>query len=298
MKLRRSVSAFKFRASDGAKLTPDTRYLKPDTHSAFAFTMIEIALCLAIIGFALVAIIGVLPIGMDVQKQNREETIINQEATVWMDAIRNGARGYDDLTNYIIGITNFYRDYTINNGTTNAGALNSVIYTRAGALNTGSSIVGILSTPKFWWTSPNTFRSNFVVAGVYAISGSAVEKPPQKNQDVLDLAFKYRLIPEIAPYVPLDPASTNFSVLTNPPAQLSATNSTEFIARMNRWREVQTLQANSYDIRLSFAWPLQPSGLGNGRQTFRLFTTGCVTNVPNSPLYFIQPSIYMQVNSK
>jgi len=33
-----------------------------------AFTMIEIALCLAIIGFALVAIIGVLPTGMGVQK--------------------------------------------------------------------------------------------------------------------------------------------------------------------------------------------------------------------------------------
>jgi len=72
-----------------------------------AFTMIEIALCLAIIGFALVAIIGVLPTGMGVQKDNREETIIDQDATVWMDAIRNGAQGYNDLTNYIVAITNF-----------------------------------------------------------------------------------------------------------------------------------------------------------------------------------------------
>ena len=44
--------------------------------------MIEIALSLAIIGFALVAIIGVLPIGMNVQKDNREATIVNQDATV------------------------------------------------------------------------------------------------------------------------------------------------------------------------------------------------------------------------
>ena len=70
------------------------------------FTMVEIALCLAIIGFALVAIIGVLPTGLNVQQTNREETVIDQDAAVWMDAIRNGGRGYDDLTNYIIAITN------------------------------------------------------------------------------------------------------------------------------------------------------------------------------------------------
>src|SRR5436190_18277631 len=39
------------------------------------FTMIEIALCIAIIGFALVAIIGILPAGMQVQKDNREDTV-------------------------------------------------------------------------------------------------------------------------------------------------------------------------------------------------------------------------------
>ena len=60
--------------------------------------MIEIAISLAIIGIALVAIIGVLPLGVNVQKDNREETIINQDATVLVEAIRNGARGADDLT--------------------------------------------------------------------------------------------------------------------------------------------------------------------------------------------------------
>src|SRR5436190_5693550 len=75
------------------------------------FTIIEIALCLAIIGFALVAIIAVLPRGLNVQKQNRQETIIGQDAEVWMGAIRSGARGYDDLTNYVICITNFWTRY-------------------------------------------------------------------------------------------------------------------------------------------------------------------------------------------
>ena len=74
--------------------------------SSSAFTMIEIAISLAVIGFALVAIIGILPTGMQVQKDNRQETIINQDASVWMDAIRSGARGYDDLTNYVLAITN------------------------------------------------------------------------------------------------------------------------------------------------------------------------------------------------
>ena len=60
------------------------------------FTLVEIAISLAVIAFALVAIIGVLPTGMQVQRDNREETIINQEATYFATAIRNGARGLDE----------------------------------------------------------------------------------------------------------------------------------------------------------------------------------------------------------
>ena len=81
------------------------------SRSSLGFTMIEIAISLAIIGFALVAIIGVLPIGMNAQKENREETIINQDATVLMDAIRSGAQGLDDLTNYVVAITNTVTEY-------------------------------------------------------------------------------------------------------------------------------------------------------------------------------------------
>ena len=71
------------------------------TRRSSAFTMIEIAISLAVIGFALVAIIGILPTGMQVQKDNRQETIINQDATYLIEAIRGGARGLDDLTNYV-----------------------------------------------------------------------------------------------------------------------------------------------------------------------------------------------------
>ena len=69
------------------------------------------ALCLAIIGFALVAIIAALPRGLDVEKKNREDTIVGQDATKWMDEIRNGEQGDDDLTNYVIAITNFWTTF-------------------------------------------------------------------------------------------------------------------------------------------------------------------------------------------
>src|SRR5512137_2859702 len=75
--------------------------------SAAAFTMIEIAISLAIIGFALVAIIGILPFGMGVQKDNRHETIINQDASIFLSALRGGEQGVDDLTNYVFAITNY-----------------------------------------------------------------------------------------------------------------------------------------------------------------------------------------------
>ena len=73
----------------------------PKSRRAKAFTMMEVAISLAIIGIALVAIIGVLPIGMNVQQDNRQETIIGQDASVLIEDIRNGALGGDDLTNYV-----------------------------------------------------------------------------------------------------------------------------------------------------------------------------------------------------
>jgi len=73
-----------------------------------AFTMVEIALCLGVIAIALVAIIGVLPTGVRVQRHNREDTIINAEGMLWLVAIRSGSRGLDYLTNFVDNITGSY----------------------------------------------------------------------------------------------------------------------------------------------------------------------------------------------
>jgi type II secretory pathway pseudopilin PulG len=48
------------------------RFLENRTRRQNAFTMVEIALCLAIVGFALVVIMGVLPLGGQAQKKNRK----------------------------------------------------------------------------------------------------------------------------------------------------------------------------------------------------------------------------------
>jgi len=70
----------------------------PATSRAGGFTMLEIAIALGVIAFALIAIIGILPTGLQTQRDTREETIVNQDARLLVEAIRTGGR---DLTSDI-----------------------------------------------------------------------------------------------------------------------------------------------------------------------------------------------------
>ena len=54
--------------------------------------MAEIAISLGVIAFALIAIVGILPSGLNVQRDNREETIVNQDARLLLAAIKSGGR--------------------------------------------------------------------------------------------------------------------------------------------------------------------------------------------------------------
>lgn len=67
-----------------------------------AFTMVEIALALAVIAFALVAIIGILPTGLNIAQLSREESIVNRDGTYLLEALRNGAQGMVDLSDYYL----------------------------------------------------------------------------------------------------------------------------------------------------------------------------------------------------
>jgi type II secretory pathway pseudopilin PulG len=276
MKLRRPFSASRQR--------PVTATGRAAPQSAF--TMVEIALCLAIIGFALVAIIGVLPIGMRVQRENREETIINQDASVLMDAIRHGERGLDDLTNYVFAISNYSQWYSVAQPsappmpaktatmgyTFLTSTSNGVAMIPPMPINSGARIIGLLSTPKYLTLKPppdGLFISNHVVAYVRAISGSAAEKPPQRDPGVQAVAFSYRLTSEIVPVQTPDTASRYGRNLTN----------------------------NLRELRLTFAWPLLPNGnVGSGRQVFRTMVGGQVAtnNDAGQTLYFFQPSVYLR----
>jgi len=153
---------------------------------AAAFTMIEIAICLAIVGFALVAIIGVLPIGMNTQRDNREETIINQDALLLINAVRTGARGVDDLTNYVYGVAAY-------------SAINNYLKPVSGA-----QIIGLLSTPG---------STNY--AKVHSINGLAAEKWSGSL-----VSFDYQVVCENVP-VPIFNATAKFGhQLTNCQSEL------------------------------------------------------------------------------
>jgi type II secretory pathway pseudopilin PulG len=274
-------------------------------HSTFGtragFTMIEIAISLAVIGFALVAIIGILPQGMTVQKENRQETIINQDMNMFLEAIRNGGRGFDDLTNYVVAITNYSTIYSESaklvshvDGYTYFGAWHDGNLTGNWITN-GLRIVGLLSTPRYVDLTAKTisFQSNYIVAYVRSMSGQAGEKSPQTNSSMLDLAFGYRLMPEIAPYTYYEPDWTNYV------PYLNSKNPNDWIWRSNYWRVASTVQTNLCDLRLTFRWPSFPNGkVGNDRQIFRTVAGGhlLLTNNLGMPLWFFEPRTYVKAN--
>jgi type II secretory pathway pseudopilin PulG len=249
------------------------------------FTLVEIALSLAIIGFALVAIIGVLPTGLNVQRDNREETIIVHEANYFMDAIRNGARGLDDLTNSIIRIRNDWTTYNTNSPTWSKVESDYDEYTKTSfhvtsstpppaefKLTDGYRILGLLVRPKFQYLGAASVRSNHVVAYMHALSGAASEKFPVDNTNVLDLAFNYRMIVEVYP-VPFAETNTAFA---------------------------RELGPNLRELRLIFRWPLRADGTtGDGRQVFRTMTGGQLmkTNNFGQPLFFFKPTTFVNLKA-
>ena len=261
------------------------------------FTMVEIALCLAIVGFALVAIIGVLPAGLNVQKENREDTILNQDATVWLDAIRSGSVGYDELVDYVDQVVVKSQNFGTN------GPVGSLITTVAervvqskGDVNVviqpygGGTIVGLLGTPRIGPPTANApagavFTTNAVYAYVRAMSGSAVDKAPQRNPDVKDLAFGYRMVVE-----------------TVSAGSFAFDYEYQYANPVGR-----ALAANLSDVRLLFQWPLKrpfetslavdEPQVGSSRMVFRTQVSGRVVAYPdatdpNIRFFFFKPRDY------
>lgn len=264
--------------------------------------MIEVALCLAIIGFALVSILAVLPLGMDSQQKTREATVISQDATMFLEALRGGARGMNDLTNYVVAITNFYQNYDASGRpvgilhragySLTAGMIDGALQS-AWNLTNGLRIVGVLSTPEF--TSglggPPTsdtynvaYTSNRVYAYVRSVSGLAVEKPPQNNDILRGASFSYRILCVNAPVA----MATNTMAINE-----RSTNAFD-----------QELAGNLRQLWLSFRWPLLPNSslpVRFTQQDYRADIAGQViltNDVPSNPrqgmwLYFCQPELFI-----
>lgn len=226
------------------------------------FTMVEIAICLAVIGFALVAILGVLPTGMQVQRDNREETIINQDGPYFMEAIRNGARGLDHLTNYVVSMGVTY---------TNGLYRECLPLGAPDKLLTGARIIGALSTPAGRPCVPAcdpTVGNELVYrthVRVRSMSGAANEKGDKNT-----ITFEYLLTSEI---ISMPAVNINYFG-TNHQAQL-----------LN----------NLHEVRLIFRWPVLPNGqAGVGRKVFRSYVSGSV-NVESTLGYFFEPDTFTAV---
>ena len=237
------------------------------------FTMIELAICLGIIAFALVAIIGVLPVGINVQKDNREETVINQDGMFWMEAIRSGSTGMNDLTNHVVFIE-----------IDPAQGSNQKVYrweplaAKPGDGHMelprgvqGAAIIGLLSMPaqadligpvtvRNWPQINNESRIyNRVQAKVRAISGSAVDK----GEAAREMAFSYRLTSEVRPIRTMG----DWGNLSGNKLAVDA----------NRFRKL-----NFYEIKLTFQWPEYRFGdeerPGPNKKVFRTVVAGRLVN--------------------
>jgi type II secretory pathway pseudopilin PulG len=286
-----------------------------------AFTMIEIAIAIGVIGFALVAIIGILPAGMDVQKDNREDTLVSQDAPYFLDAIRNGtflsnnlpggtARGLDFLTNYVQSI----RYDTIVNGVTN-----TTLTTNFNSFGAGFIIIGLLSAPQYNYGLPG-FASNYfdVTAIVRALSGPATEQQTGANTGVSSAtAFTYQMEVMVTPFNSFAPFPTNWYAY----AQQPGADPNLVIIMSNRWIEITPglsyppnyispenfapgtggLVYNLFDVRLRFSWPVLANGkVGPGRQTYRTLVASQLQRsgftFDSAPLWFFQPQTYINTN--
>ncbi len=170
--------------------TPGTRC----GSGARAFTMIEVALSLAIVAFAMVAIIGVMPAGLNVQKENREDTILSQDATLLLEAIRGGSNSaaLNVLANSLL-------------------SLNGPSQPVTGTNITPLEVVARLSIPR--WDTTNSNNGGFNRAHFRAFSGNLGDSASAAAA----VGFTYVVTTEVTNFAgdPFQPSSYNYYLTNN-----------------------------------------------------------------------------------
>lgn len=245
------------------------------------FTLTELALCIAVIGLALTAIMGVLPSGMAVQRQNREDTLVAQDAQFLMEAIRGGAMSIPDLTNQV--------DYIL---WRRSGAVNGVEYYRGPNFTdplpgtvvplTGSwQVLALLSLPRYERT-PQGIVENLVQAQFRSFGGPFTEKAYRSGSGLPDPARLETALRYLVTVENLSNASTNLMMTWANQRPHVASPTRPYIAFSGLTNLVQSnllarqqlqLERSLNDLSLSFQWPVFRVGndfrTGNGRKVFR-----------------------------
>lgn len=237
--------------------------------------MIEIALCLAIVAFAMVVIMGVLPLGGLVQKENREKTLSLLDGNYVLEAIQNGAKGYDDLGLYVDEILLFEKPNSepkvIENNV-------------SGGVYWGTrEIVGLLSSPKYLLTSSNVWIPNYLnnesIFGnsatnmicrlkMRSMNGSAADKnTDESNRDFgMSYLVDVQVVPAQTNYIDLDEAEND--------------------SALKDWlKRERTLSRTTYEVLLTLSWPVRQTASKDGyytadanTQIFRTFITGTLSD--------------------
>jgi len=286
------------------------KILRHQRASQAAFTMAELALCIAVVAIAMVAIIGVLPLGLNVQKQNREDTIINQDAQILLDALKTAAVSGAPLTNEFRSalvladrlyqfsnradsLTNFV-DYVAVENRWGRSFWRGPWYTQEiGGLSgdpdrppllDGHLFLNALLMPRVDFLN-GRFVTNVVFAQMRPISGPLAEQPESLRRRTKEDAarryetlFRYIVSAELSQANPLSP---------------DLQNGPEF-------ERLRNLTNGLYELRLTFQWPVtaqvtdvhvagkQPS-VGPNRRTFRTTLAGridtkLILNRNNDPI--------------
>lgn len=247
------------------------------TGTGSGFTLIEIALCIAVVAIAMVAIIGVLPAGLNVQRQDREESLLTQDAELLLNVVRGGQTGLQDLLNYADRVTlvRQYRDRSPTRTNHFHGPMVTVTPAGSDPIGDAFQLVGLVSRPKYTLEPSAVSRGNPVTVTnvvrleMRSMSGSMAEHPVIRwserrgnpNDPRMDLAFRYRVT-----------------------------------------LETVTRQGNSpgaavSEVRMILEWPLQRTGpapdqyrLGLNRREFRTDVLGQPAplrgSVPQDPSFF------------
>ncbi len=258
-----------------------------------AFTMVEIALCLGIIAIALVAIIGVMPTGLQVQKNNRIDTILDRDGQYFLEAIRSGALRSAELTNYVLAIT--YSNSVGNVVVHTNSPSGNVRGNQINDLTNGQAVIGLLSTPRYFTDNQGRVITNYIRALVRSVTSTAEERSNQwRSRQVgepLPFGFVYLLSTEVIPLNIQPPVLTNWTASDLSPLEVQTYS--------NNWLRARNQSTNFSELRLSLQGPVFFRGpvldVAGRPRIFRTLVSGRLIQTDDPERWWVfQPGVFAQ----